>query len=347
MIELNNVSKAYGFGPDRIEALKNIHLAVRKGEIFGVIGRSGAGKSTLIRCINMLELPSSGGVVVNKLNLTGMNEYHLRLARRQIGMIFQHFNLLTSRNVYQNISLPLELTGYSKEAIHIRVQELLALTELTRHKHHYPSQLSGGQKQRVAIARALATSPKVLLCDEATSALDPRSTQAIFELLRSINQELGITILLITHEMDVVKAICNQVAVLDNGEIIEQRPIIELFTDPQTKVAKELLKASSRLEIPRTLRRTMRAHAGPDSGMILRISYHGDATSQPIIGFLIQHYRITINIVQANIESIQEQTVGIMIVEISGAQENLKKGIIFLEKNDLHVEILGYVDRNQ
>lgn len=346
MISIRELSKYYGIGVDRIEALKNIQLDVKAGEIFGIIGRSGAGKSTLIRCVNMLERPSNGTIFVNRLNMTVMGEPELRIARRSIGMIFQHFNLLNCRTVFENISLPLELVGMDPEEIKKRVWQLLELIELKRHAKHYPRQLSGGQKQRVAIARALANSPKVLLCDEATSSLDPRSTQAILELLREINHELNITIMLITHEMDVIKSICSRVAILHDGEIIEQGPVIDVFTAPQTQTAKDFIKTSTRMEIPKSLRRILLPKAEPNSARLLRISYRGDSTSQPIIGYLITQFKLTINIIQANIEVIQDQTIGILVVEVSGDEENFRKGLMFLDRNQLHVEILGYVHRN-
>ncbi len=327
-------------------ALKHVNLDVKPKEIYGIIGRSGAGKSTLIRCVNMLERPSEGNVLIEGICVTEMGSAQLREARRQMGMIFQHFNLLQSRTVVENIALPLELAGMSTDKIKKRVDELLALTELGNYSKQYPSQLSGGQKQRVAIARALAYSPKVLLCDEATSSLDPQSTMAILELLQSINHELGITILLITHEMDVVKTICHRVGVLHEGEIIEQRNVIELFTDPHTQVSKDLVKASSRMEIPRVIKEMLQTSADHDTGTLIRIAYHGESASQPIIGYLIQQYRININILQGNIETIQDQIVGVMIVEIQGDRVNVEKSISFLERNGLHVEILGYVQRD-
>lgn len=345
IISIRNLSKYYGFGTNRVEALKNINLDVKIGEVFGIIGRSGAGKSTLIRCVNMLETPTEGTIYVNKLNLTVMPEIELRRARKQIGMIFQHFNLLDSRTVFENISLPLELIGASKQEIKHRVNQLLDLVELKRHAKHYPSQLSGGQKQRVAIARALATSPKVLLCDEATSALDPRSTQTILELLKSINQELNISIMLITHEMDVVKEICHNVAILHDGEIIEQGNVLDVFTAPQTQVAKDFIKTSSRMDIPKSLRRILKPKPEPGDSRLIRISYKGNATSQPIIGYLISHFKLTINIIQANIETIQDQTVGVLVVEVSGEEENFQQGLKFLHGNQLNVEIIGYVHR--
>lgn len=346
MISIRNLSKYYQVQNQSVLALKNINLEVKPKEIFGIIGRSGAGKSTLIRCVNGLEKPSDGNVLIEGVCLTTMSPLALREARKQMGMIFQHFNLLSTRTVRDNIALPLELCHAPRATIESRVNQLLELTELGNHQFQYPSQLSGGQKQRVAIARALATSPKVLLSDEGTSSLDPRSTASILELLRNINQELGITILLITHEMDVVKTICDRVAVIDRGEIVEERPVIELFTNPHSLVAKDLVKASSRMEIPRALKALLNNNATKDSGTILRIAYHGDSASEPIISYLIQQYRIIINILQGYIETIQSQIVGVMIVEIKGDKENVDKSIRFLERNGLHVEILGYVQRN-
>jgi D-methionine transport system ATP-binding protein len=343
MITIKNLSKYYTVDQQKISALKNINLEVKPNEIFGIIGRSGAGKSTLIRCVNLLEQPSAGSITIDGTNLITMSPAQLREARRHMGMIFQHFNLLQSRNVMENIALPLELANISKAAIATRVNELLALTELQPHAMQYPSQLSGGQKQRVAIARALANSPKILLCDEATSSLDPRSTLSILALLRTIHQELGITILLITHEMDVIKTICDRVAVIDQGEIIEQRSVLELFTDPHSAVAKDLVNASSRMELSATLKILLKEKSSHDTGTVLRIAYKGDSASQPILSQLIQQYHVTINILQGYVESIQNQTVGVMIVEVKGDQQNVQNSIQFLESNNLHVEILGYV----
>lgn len=344
MISIKNLNKEFIHRGQTIRALHNINLDVKPKEIFGIIGRSGAGKSTLIRCVNHLEKPSSGSILIAGKCITTMTPEELRIARRKMGMIFQHFNLLQSRNVFENISLPLELVGLPKAAIKKRVEELLVLTELENHVKQYPSQLSGGQKQRVAIARALANSPDILLSDEATSALDPSSTHRILELLRTINEELGITILLITHEMDVVKTICHRVAVISHGEIVEQGSVISLFTHPRSAVAKMLVQAASRMELPRVFKEKLQTSPNQSTGMIIRIAYVGDATSKPIIGYLIQHYGVTINILQGNIETIQDQIVGTMIVEMRGDDENINKSMQFLEKNELHVEILGYVE---
>lgn len=346
MISVSNLSKNYSLGDCTFAALKNISLHIAAKEIFGIIGRSGAGKSTLIRCINGLEKPSSGNVFIEGNCLTTMSASALREARKQMGMIFQHFNLLSTRTVRENIALPLEFCGISKEKIRSRVDELLALVELENHQSQTPSQLSGGQKQRVAIARALATSPKILLCDEGTSSLDPQSTASILELLQNIRQELGLTIFLITHEMDVVKTICDRVAILDKGEIIEENSVISLFTNPQSSIGKDLVKASSRLEIPRAVKDLLKATATHNSGTILRIAYHGESASEPIISYLIQQYQIIINILQGYIETIQQKIVGVMIVEVIGNKENVEKSIHFLEHNGLNVEILGYVQRD-
>jgi D-methionine transport system ATP-binding protein len=343
MISLKNLSKSYLLNHQSIAALTDINLTVKPKEIFGIIGRSGAGKSTLIRCVNLLERPSAGDVFIEAQCLTTLNAQALRKARQQMGMIFQHFNLLQSRTVVENIALPLELGGYSSLAIQKRVNALLALTALEKHAKQYPSQLSGGQKQRVAIARALANYPKILLCDEATSALDPRSTQDILALLRTIHQELGITILLITHEMDVVKSICDRVAVLHEGKIAEERKVIDLFTHPHSPIGKDLVNAACRMEIPRQLKEMLTEHATHPSGTLLKIAYHGASASEPIISHLIQQYHVTINILQGNIETIQDQVVGIIMIEIRGDRDNVEKSIAFFKQNSLEIEILGHV----
>ena len=232
MIKLENVSKIFDVSGKKLTALDNVSLDIPKGHICGVIGASGAGKSTLIRCVNLLEKPTVGSVIIDGKDLTQLSDAELVLERRNIGMIFQHFNLLSSRTVFGNVALPLELEGTPKEKIEAKVNELLSLVGLSDKKNVYPSNLSGGQKQRVAIARALASNPKVLLCDEATSALDPATTHAILKLLKEINRTLGITILLITHEMDVVKRICDLVAIIDHGKLIEQGSVSDIFSNP-------------------------------------------------------------------------------------------------------------------
>ena len=264
MIELVNVEKTYHTSSGDIHALKRTSLTINQGEIFGIIGLSGAGKSTLIRCINMLEVPTAGQVFVDGEELTAMTETQLRKARQNIGMIFQHFNLLASRTVFDNIAFPLEIQGLGKDEIKKRVEPLLELVQLQDRADHYPSQLSGGQKQRVGIARALASNPKVLLCDEATSALDPQTTKSILNLLRDINQRLNLTIVMITHQMEVVKEICDRVAVIENGSIIEEGNMVDVFTNPRN-----LLRASIKTPFRNHLKarpsagNTLKAQASP------------------------------------------------------------------------------------
>lgn len=343
MIAIHHLNKVFGEGPDAQYALKDINLHIKKGEIFGIIGKSGAGKSTLIRCVNRLEEPTSGSILVNNMNVTKMGDQALRMARRQMGMVFQHFNLLSRNTVFQNISLPLKLEGLSTAATIERVNSLLELTDLTEHRNKKPGQLSGGQKQRVALARALATSPKVLLSDEATSALDPTSTQSILKLIRDINKELGVTVMLITHEMDVVKSVCDRVAIIDRGEIIESGTVLELFTNPQSKVAKDFVATTTNVDIPITIKDRLHNKPRDNASTLIKIAYQGESASQPIIGFLIQKYNITINMLQGNIEIIHGETVGMMIVEIKGPNKHVTQAIEFLERNHLHVEVLGYL----
>ncbi|MBP1764224.1 MAG: Sulfate-transporting ATPase, partial [Firmicutes bacterium] len=242
MIELKEIKKEYHGASGSIHALKGIDLGVKAGEIYGIIGKSGAGKSTLIRCINMLEKPSSGNVVVDGEDITLLSERQLRETRKKIGMIFQHFNLISSRTVYDNVAFPLELAGKSKQEIEAEVLPLLELVGLSDRMNRYPAELSGGQKQRVAIARALANHPKVLLCDEATSALDPQTTRSILELLKDINRKFQLTIVLITHEMQVIKEICDRVAVIEGGLIIEQGAVVEVFTRPQSATTRDFIR---------------------------------------------------------------------------------------------------------
>lgn len=249
MITLKNITKTYG-GAAQVQALKGINLTIDDGEIFGIIGKSGAGKSTLVRCINMLEKPTSGQVIIDDKDLTKMNESQLRAERKNIGMIFQHFNLLSSRTVAENIAFPLELIGASKDVIEKKVASLLDLVGLSDRAGNYPSQLSGGQKQRVGIARALASDPKILLCDEATSALDPQTTKSILELLQDINKRLGITIVVITHEMAVVKEICHRVAVIESGVIKEMGRVVDIFTNPQSQTMKDFVTSIINMELP-------------------------------------------------------------------------------------------------
>lgn len=343
MIRIQNISKYYQVGKQSFCVLSHIDLEIQEGEIFGIIGKSGAGKTSLIKCVNLLSMPSEGDILVGGKSTAHLQENELRKLRQSMGKIFQNFNLLRSRTVAKNIALPLEFAGYPKSEIDLRVNELLSLVRLSDQAQKYPNQLSGGQKQRVAIARALSTHPKILLSDEATSALDPTSTREILTLLKSINQKLGLTILMITHEMEVVKSICDRVAVLDEGKIIEQGAVLDLFTSPKQSVTKQLVKNISLLEVPPHIQNMLVQNPQPGAGRVVRLAYHGNRASQPIISYLIQQYRIIINILQGYIETIQNQPVGVMIIEIRGDEDSILKSIAFFESNGLQVETLGYV----
>ncbi|WP_043526358.1 methionine ABC transporter ATP-binding protein [Litchfieldella xinjiangensis] len=346
MIRLSNVSKTYGSGPSAVSALKNVDLHVPHGSIHGVIGLSGAGKSTLIRCVNMLERPSAGRVEVDGQDLTALPNDRLNQARHRIGMIFQHFNLLASRTVYRNVALPLELMHMKSAAIRERVEPLLELVGLTDKADQYPAQLSGGQKQRVAIARALASRPKVLLCDEATSALDPQTTRSILELLQDINRKLGLTILLITHEMEVVKSICHRVGLISDGELVEEADVGDFFTAPATRLGREFLNAFLQLEPPKGLIDRLEETPGPRTHPVVRLAFRGDAVSTPLISRLARESGVDVSILQAKVESIQDRTLGLMIAELIGTADKTDEALAYLERHDLHVEVLGHVQRD-
>ncbi|MFA4978561.1 MAG: methionine ABC transporter ATP-binding protein [Sphingobacterium sp.] len=339
MIQLNNISKSFEVKATRIDALKDVSLSIEKGEIFGVIGASGAGKSTLIRCVNLLERPDSGQVIIENDDLMSLSSTGLMLKRRKIGMIFQHFNLLSSRTVYGNISFPLELEGKSKEFISQKVLELLRLVGLEDKADVYPANLSGGQKQRVAIARALANDPYILLCDEATSALDPATTKSILKLLKKINKQLDLTILLITHEMDVIKSICDQVAVLDHGELIETGPVESIFANPQETTTKNFIQSSLEVEIPLSFQERLKSAGNP----LVEIYLTSNEESIPFIQHLEQQYQVKTNIITAQIDYIGEMKFGVILAELSGEKENVTRSLSFLKEKHSQTKILGYV----
>lgn len=342
MIHIKNVSKKF----QQLTALRDINLHIERGSICGVIGKSGAGKSTLIRCVNLLETPDAGKIEIDGIDLTTLTAAELRKERHNIGMIFQHFNLLSSKTVYENIALPLKLVGKTTSDIKKIIEPLLELTGLTEKRDNYPRQLSGGQKQRVAIARALVNRPKVLLSDEATSSLDPKTTKSILTLLKDINKQLGITILLITHEIEVIKEICDQVAVLDHGEIVEQSSTLALFTQPKTIIAKELIRDALKLELPDKIKERLHIEADHGTIPVVRICFIGKTTTEPLLSTLVSKYNIHFNILQANIDLIQEQTIGILVVELFGEPEQIKTGISYLENKGLQIEVIGYVTNN-
>jgi len=344
MIKLSNITKVFQQGNRVVNALNNVSLHVPAGQIYGVIGASGAGKSTLIRCVNLLERPTQGTVLVDGQDLTALSESQLTQARRQIGMIFQHFNLLSSRTVFGNVALPLELDNTPREEIERRVNELLELVGLSDKRDAWAANLSGGQKQRVAIARALASNPKVLLCDEATSALDPATTRSILELLKDINRRLGLTILLITHEMDVVKRICDCVAVISNGELIEQDTVSEVFSHPKTPLAQQFIQSTLHLDVPEDYSVRLRpAPETADSVPLLRLEFTGQSVDAPLLSETARRFNVNNNIISAQMDYAGGVKFGIMLAEMHGSQQDTKAAVAYLQEHHVKVEVLGYV----
>ncbi len=343
MIKLSHIYKNYTTREGNIPALSDINLHVKAGEIFGIIGKSGAGKSTLIRCVNLLEQPTSGQVIVAGEELTALSAHALRKARRKMGMIFQHFNLLSVRTVYDNIALPLELCGHTRQSIHDIIMPLLDLTELTDKKNYFPSQLSGGQKQRVGIARALACKPQVLLCDEATSALDPETTQTILQLLKNIRDTLNLTILLITHEMSAIKTCCDRVAILEHGRLIEENEVGEFFAHPKTDIAKKFIMSSLPQTLPTTIEQHVLLHEEANTHPVVRLWFLAGTATQPIIAKLINQFNLRINILQANVEYIKKHAMGIMIVAVDGEKSKIQASLHYLQDIGVKTEILGHV----
>ncbi|QNF34088.1 methionine ABC transporter ATP-binding protein MetN [Adhaeribacter swui] len=343
MIELKNITKTFRQKNRIVTALNGVSLQVSKGKIFGVIGASGAGKSTLIRCVNLLEKPTSGEVIVDGQDLLQLSAPQLAQARRQIGMIFQHFNLLSSRTVFDNIALPLELSNTPKQEINTRVLDLLALVGLQEKQHDYPSSLSGGQKQRVAIARTLASNPKVLLCDEATSALDPETTGSILKLLKDINQRLNITILLITHEMNVVKSICDEVGVISNGQLIEQGTVADIFSHPKTELTKKFIASSLEIELPENFKN--RLSNTPDSGKhpLIQLEFSGQSVNDPVLSETARTFGVDCNIISARMEYAGGVKFGIMLIEAYSTGEQTDKVLAYFENKLIKTKLIGYV----
>lgn len=342
MIRLENVTKTFYQKKNSITALDNVSLHVPKGKIFGIIGASGAGKSTLIRCVNLLEKPTSGNIIIDGANLVNLSHSELIRVRRQTGMIFQHFNLLSSRTVARNIAFPLELSNTPKAEIQKRVTELLSLVGLNDKENEYPTNLSGGQKQRVAIARTLANNPKVLLCDEATSALDPATTRSILSLLKDINQRLGITILLITHEMDVVKQICDEVAVISEGRLIEKDEVSAIFSHPKTDLAKQFITSTIHLEIPDDYKERIKT-SSEQGNPLLQLEFTGKSADSPILSEIAKQFRVDTNVISAQMDYVGGVKFGFMLTELSGEKENRDKAIALFKEKNIKVKILGYV----
>lgn len=341
MIELQGIVQAYG----KVEALRGIDLAIEPGEIFGIIGRSGAGKSSLVRTMNLLNRPTRGRVVINGRELSSLPENRLREARREIGLIFQHFNLLSSRTVHGNVALPLELAGVPAAEIRRRVDELLELVGLSTLRDRYPAQISGGQKQRVGIARALANRPKVLLSDEATSALDPETTRSILALLRQINRDFKLTIVLITHQMQVIKQIADRVAVLEAGRIVEQGSVIDVFTDPREAITRSLIDDVMPQELPDSIIARVRQlmSADPEHGRVLRLTFSNYQSDQPLLSDVIRRFGLDVNILHGQVDEIQGRPFGLLSVFARGARDQLGAAIDYLRHAGVSVKEVSHV----
>ena len=329
MIQVENLCKSFSTKSGTVEAARNISFSIEKGEIFGIIGLSGAGKSTLVRCLNLLERPTSGSVWVNGKNLTELSERKLRKERQNIGMIFQHFNLLMQRTALDNVCFPMEIVGISKKEARKKALEYLKIVGLEEKALSYPSQLSGGQKQRVAIARVLASDPEILLCDEATSALDPQTTKSILELIRKINKEYGITVVVITHEMSVVQEICNRVAVLERGVLVESGTVEELFRSPKTEAARRLV-FSGRAQIQKM-----------NGKRLVRVTFKDRSSFEPVIANLVLTYRTPVNILYADTKNIGGSAEGEMILQLPEIEETAEKMIEYLRETNMGIEELS------
>ncbi|RDU38712.1 methionine ABC transporter ATP-binding protein [Neobacillus piezotolerans] len=335
MIVIDKVVKEYKTRKGNVIGVDNVSLEINKGEIFGIVGYSGAGKSSLIRCLNLLEKPTSGEITVDGVKLTSLSDRELRQARQKIGMIFQHFYLVSSKTVFENIAFALKAAGKDKAQIEKRVSELLELVGLSDKRDVYPAQLSGGQKQRVGIARALANDPNVLLCDEATSALDPSTTKSILSLLKKINKELGLTIVLITHEMDVVKEICDRIAVMQDGKIIEEGQVYDIFANPKQPLTKAFINSVLHFELPEHL---LERRQGP----VIKITFKGSAAEEAIVSDVLQQFKVKGNILHGKIEYIQSVPLGIFIMELNGEKTEIEKAIAYIIERTNNVEVIAH-----
>ncbi len=341
MIKLEKVSKTFRTESGEVHAVREVSLNIEQGEIFGIIGFSGAGKSTLVRCINLLERPTEGTVTIDGTELTKLDEKRLREVRRKIGMIFQHFNLLRSRTVYDNIAFPLKKSNLSREEKHKKISSLLELVRLSDKKDAYPSQLSGGQKQRVAIARALANDPKVLLCDEATSALDPQTTKSILNLLKHVNEILGITIVVITHEMSVVKDICDRVAIMEQGYVVEEGFTEDVFIHPRENVTKDFISTADNVDrIYELINQGNNLTKLERGEKMVMLTYSANNAGAPVISHLAESFGVKANIIYGNIDILKSKAIGKLVVILSGNSENLEKALEYIKERKIEVEVI-------
>lgn len=341
MIEIKNISKTFHQKKQSFKALDQVSLNIEKGDIVGIIGFSGAGKSTLIRTVNLLERPDEGQIIINGKDFTRLSSKQLAEERKKIGMIFQHFNLLSSRTVFDNVALPLELDHLSKEQISKKVYELLKIVGLENKAHDYPKSLSGGQKQRVAIARALANDPHLLLCDEATSALDPVTTQSILQLLKDINERLGITILLITHEMEVIKAVCNHVAVIDHGKLLKKGTLSEIISDRENPVIRQFIN-SDVMTLPQEF--NSRLQKEPKEGLfpLVEIELNENFSVEQILSALYNQHKIPYKLLKADVEYFGNSNVGKLLLQLQGEEEVNQQAISYFNQNKIQNTVKGY-----
>lgn len=341
MIELKNVTKTFKSGDYFIKAVDDVRLTINDSEIFGFIGYSGAGKSTLVRCINLLEKPDSGNVIIDGVDLTTLSEKELREERKNIGMIFQHFNLLHSISVFDNIAFSLKNTSLSKSEIEARVKELAEIVGIEREIYKYPSELSGGQKQRVAIARALASKPKILLCDEATSALDPKTTKSILELLKNLNKTLAITIVIITHEMDVIKTICDRVAIMEGGKVVESDNVLEVFRKPKAEISKDFIATTSNLsKVDELILEKSQLVETTENDRIIRIDFSSSDTKDATVSYISRNFDLDVSILFGDIDVITNTIVGSLIVLFKGEEKNQLEAIKYLNSNGISTKII-------
>lgn len=341
MIKFKGVSKTFTYKNRKVDAVKNVNLHIEKGKIYGIIGFSGAGKSTLVRCINLLERPTEGKVFIGDTELTGLSQKELRKERRKIGMIFQQFNLFSSKTILQNVLFPLKHKGLSRKQMYEKANELLKLVGLEEKAKAYPSQLSGGQKQRVAIARALANDPEILLSDESTSALDPQTTSSILKLLKELNHKLGITVVVITHEMQVVKEICDRVVVMENGEVVEQGEVFEIFSNPTKSITENFVNSTSNLSRIYDL---IEGGAGitqiKTGECIVKFRYLEKNTSEALVSQLSRQFQLDINIIFGNVEIIGEHPIGGLVSIINGTPDNIENALEYLKSKNVGVEVI-------
>ena len=335
IIEIQNLCKTYQVGSNKLEALQDINISIKQGEIFGFIGQSGAGKSSLVRCLAALEPITSGKVLVSGVDLTSLHGAELRLYRRKLGLVFQHFNLLMNSTVYDNVAFPLKVAKKPKAYIKTKVEQLLEMVGLTDKRNVYPAQLSGGQKQRVGIARALAADPSIVICDEATSALDPTTTHSIMQLVKDINQELGITFVIITHEMEVIKQVCSRVAILEEGRVIELGTVVDVCAYPKTATARRFFKI-----VDTELTNTAYQTALRTPGSLLKATFVGEGTSDPFISECIKRFGVTISILSGNIQEIDETLVGNLVIKVVGDDAAIASATNYLHSNNIQTEVL-------